>query len=84
VNKIIATPGSKLSVADVLGEFFGGSYSYMAPSGNLFFETLADVELCVFSNGDISLCGLGEFKKIFKNPIELRDFVKNYLKNKEN
>ena len=84
MNKIIATPGSELSVADVLGEFFGESYSYRAPSGNLFFEALDDVELCVFSNGDISLCGLGEFKKIFKTPTEFRDFVRNYLKNKEN
>jgi hypothetical protein len=39
----------------------------------------------VFSAMETSrFVGCGEFKKIFKNPIELRDFVKNYLKNKEN
>ena len=68
------------SIENTLKEFFGECYSYTSPSGNRFFESLGDLEVCMFSDGRLSLCGFGEYKKEFKNAMELRLFVKGKMK----
>ena len=71
-----------LLIKDIFDQFFDGAHIYQVPCGNVFFDSFDNVELCMFSSGRLSLCGLGEFKKTFENPVEFGDFVKKYLKNK--
>lgn len=71
-----------LLIKNIFDQFFGGCHIYTVPCGNVFFDSFDKVELCMFSGGRLSLCGLGEFKKTFENVVEFGDFVKKYLENK--
>jgi hypothetical protein len=68
------------SVENTLKAFFGECYSYTSQSGNRFFESFGEIEVCMFSDGRLSLCGLGEHKKEFANAMEFRSFVKGNVK----
>lgn len=80
MRKHIALPS--FSVENTLKAFFGECYSHTAPSGNHFFVSfgeIGEIEVCMFSNGKLSLCGLGEYKKEFNNAMDFRMFVKGYM-----
>ena len=68
------------SIDNTLKEFLGDYDTYISPSGNRFYDVQEDIELCVFSNGRISLCGLGEHKRIFSGPADFRAFVKEKMR----
>lgn len=84
MRKIIAVKKMDkiLLVQNIFDQFLGGANVYQVPCGNVFFDSLDNVEVCMFSNGKLSLCGLGEHKKTFENSFEFGDFVKKYLENK--
>ena len=72
-----------LLVKNIFDKYLGGANVYQVPCGNVFFDSFDDIEVCMFSNGALSLCGLGEHKKKFENSFEFGDFVKKYLESKK-
>jgi hypothetical protein len=71
-----------LLIKNIFDQFLGGCHIYTVPCGNVFFDSFDKAEVCMFSGGQLSLCGLGEFKKTFENVVEFGDFVKKYFENK--
>jgi len=67
------------TVEDVLMDFFGECNTYVSPSGSSFFESVDDIEVCMFRSGRLSLCGMGEYRKQFANAMEFRLFVEDYM-----
>lgn len=63
-------------IENTIKAYFGDFYSYTSPSGNQFYDVQGGIELCVFRDGSISMCGMGEFKRVFSGPHEFRLFVK--------
>jgi len=70
-----------LLIKNIFDQYLGGCHIYTVPCGNVFFDSFDKTEVCMFSGGSLSLCGLGEFKKTFENVVEFGDFVKKYLEN---
>jgi hypothetical protein len=70
-----------LFLKGVFDQFLGGCHIYTVPCGNVFFDSFDKTEVCMFSGGRLSLCGLGEFKKSFQNVFEFKDFLEKYLEN---
>lgn len=76
MNKQIAVSSHHTQIETIFKEHLGGCATYTVPCGNLFFESLdGEVEVCVFRNGRISLCGLGEYKRVFNSVNEFLDFI---------
>ena len=86
MKKIIAMKSNSektvkiLLVKNIFDQFLGGANVYQVPCGNVFFDSLDNVEVCMFSTGVLSLCGLGEHKKTFENSFEFGDFVEKHLR----
>jgi hypothetical protein len=70
----------QFSIENLLKEYFGVCYSYTSPNGNRFFEATGDIEVFMFGDGRLSLCGMGEYKRVFTGPDEFRAFVKENIK----
>lgn len=68
-----------VTVEDILMDFFGVCYSYISPSGSSFFESVDDIEVCMFRSGRLSLCGMGEYRKQFANAMDFKLFVEGYM-----
>ena len=69
-----------LLVKKIFDQYFGGANVYQVPCGNVFFDSFDDIEVCMFSTGALSLCGLGEHKKTFENSVDFGDFVEKHLR----
>jgi hypothetical protein len=70
----------QFSIENTLKAYFGDCYSYTSPSGNMFFDAGPGVEVCMYGDGRVSLCGMGEYKRVFSGPAEFRSFVKEKMR----